>query len=564
MSGSIQRLVATPLHAVAESNIGLAHMSFDFSLFKCEAPAELVPLGQQLSKARRESAEEGSFHILARRLGLLFENVLPDVPALLEAYGTRASEIVQQITQTEDKPSDICDGFFGTHLGIDSTTIWASATSGKPAFRMHLLACMLARIWSPQEATSIWKDLVRQRQEIIKKQAQAAEIADSYWALSATAHEIDRSSLASWDASARAWLQVADQARTKQQIQVKLIINNLSIGIKSSDDMDHSSASKMKFYDNVLSNFSRALSTLNKLVLGEPQRITDAGILLGLASWHLYPDLVVLGPSTKDIYQKDPLVKTGGIVTISISDHGSNADGVYWSLPLASLRYYGTVQRKRSTMHDSKVSVAQFQAMLLGASLGADEAALKAARILHFLWGKYHNLYQTALDHEANKPAYSKHDLELLHTVDIIRDSGFTLRQLMKTLHLLFPLKDGIELLSTEDESERKTANQLMRYGSSYGTSWVGNTDISTDCFFGLTNLSTVLQSAKHPSFRVEILRDICAEYLLRDSDYVIRFMTSNNRWAYASVAMDGRLATHGGLKRKRDQFEAQDGEEIQ
>jgi hypothetical protein len=168
MSALIQSIVATPLHAVAETNIALAHLNFDFSLVKYEAPLELQPLGKQLSKARRESAEDGSFHILARRLGVLFDDVLPDVPALLEAYGYRASEIVQETTPKLDKTKDIVNGFFGAHLGIDSTTIWASATSGKSVLRIHLLTCILARIWSPQEATAIWAELVSQRQNIIK------------------------------------------------------------------------------------------------------------------------------------------------------------------------------------------------------------------------------------------------------------------------------------------------------------------------------------------------------------------------------------------------------------
>lgn len=123
----------------------------------------------------------------------------------------------QETTQTLATPRDV-DGFFGTHLGIDSTTIWASVTSGKSVLRIHLLACMLARIWSPQEATAIWAELVIQRQKVIKKQAQSAKISDNYLAQLAAAHEIDRSSLGSWDTSARSWLQVADQARRKEQV----------------------------------------------------------------------------------------------------------------------------------------------------------------------------------------------------------------------------------------------------------------------------------------------------------------------------------------------------------
>jgi hypothetical protein len=49
MSFSIQNILGTPLHAVAESNIAPAHVNLDFSLVKYEAPAELQLLGKQLS-----------------------------------------------------------------------------------------------------------------------------------------------------------------------------------------------------------------------------------------------------------------------------------------------------------------------------------------------------------------------------------------------------------------------------------------------------------------------------------------------------------------------------------
>ncbi|KAJ5627388.1 hypothetical protein N7528_004815 [Penicillium herquei] len=567
MSFPIQNIIATPLHAVAESNIALARWDCDFSLVKFEAPLELQPLGKQLSKSRRESAEGGSFHILARRLGVLFDDVLPDVPALLEAYGTRASDIVQETMQTLAEPRDIVDGFFGTHLGIDSTTIWASATSGKSVLRIHLLACMLARIWSPQEATAIWAELVGHRQKIIKKQAQSAEFADNYLAQLAAAHEIDRSSLASWDASARAWLQVADQARRKKQVQVQLIVNNLSVAVKSHTESGaHSFISKTNPYDSVLLNLSRALTTLDKLVKGEPQRITDGGILLGLVSWHLYPDLVILGSSTKEIHQQDSLVKMGGVVTISISAQVTHGDGVYWSLPLASLRYYGTVQRERSTMRDSRISVAQLSALLLGASLGADDNAFTAAEIVQSLWKIYSNLYQTKMCQAAQKPFNLEPlgDLSRFNVVELVEDSRQSLRDLMKILHFLSPLKDGIDLLLSADESEKKMANHLMRYGSNSARSWIGNTDTnSASNLFGLTNLSSLFFMAKNPGVRVRILRLLCAKYQLNHSDHVIRFRTSDNLWAYTSIANECSEVAHGGKKRKWDEFEKQDIEHI-
>ncbi|KAJ5170054.1 uncharacterized protein N7500_002837 [Penicillium coprophilum] len=558
MSFSVQNIIGTPLHAVAESNIALAHLNFDFSLVKCEAPAELQLLGKQLSRSRRQSAEDGSFHILARRLGVLFDDVLPDVPVLLEAYGTRASQIVQEMTQKTEIPKVVVDGFFGSHLGIDSTTIWASATSGKSVLRMHLLACMLARIWSPQEATAIWADLVSHRQTAIKNKAQSGEIVDNYLARLAAAHEIDRASLGSWDASARAWLQVADQARPMQQIQINLIVNNLSVAVKSQSS-NHDSTSKARSYDSVIPNLNRALTTLDKLICGEPHQITDGGILLGLVSWHIYPDLVVLGPSTQEIKQKDILVKESGIVTISITPQARpRTDGVYWSLPLASLRYYGTVHRERSTMCDSRISVAQLQALILGASLGADDAAFTAAKILKSLWKLFSGLYEAKLSQIADQPLELSAELAGFEVVDLLKDDRQSLRVSMKLLQFLFPFQSGIDLLSAENENEKNTAMQLMRYGTNYGKSWIGNTGTSASSFFGLAKLSSLLCVIKNREARISVLRAQCKQYHLSSSDYVIRFRTENG-YVYTSIDVQSARTCHGGTKRKWDEYEDQD-----
>ena len=50
-------------------------------------------LRNALSSRRVENAEQGPLHRTARRLGALFESVLPSVKTLAEAYGRRASEI---------------------------------------------------------------------------------------------------------------------------------------------------------------------------------------------------------------------------------------------------------------------------------------------------------------------------------------------------------------------------------------------------------------------------------------------------------------------------------------
>lgn len=544
------------MHAVAETNFSIFHTNVDFSLQRVEAPQELHPLGKQLSKARRESAEEGSFHILARRLGVLFDGVLPDVPALIKAYGTRASEIVQKTTQTSKKPEGLADGFFGSHLGIDSTSIWASATSGKRVLRMHLLACMLACLWSPQEATAIWVELVSQRQKEIKAQSESGEIADmlTQFASAAAVHHIERSSLASWDASARAWLQVADQAMRAQQVQVQLIVDNLHVAVKSHSGVDRRSK---KSYDSVMHNIKQALEALDNLVKGVPQKIADGGIMLGLVSWHLYPDIVVLGSSTKEIHQQDPLVQTGGIVTMSIAPSTNGGKGVYWSLPLASLRSYGIVQRERSTMKDRKrMTQSEFQALIFGASFGVGETAIMIAEILQYLWKTYNDLYLDELNRFEATRKFTQYHTPLyeddMRRVDMYKINSTSFKDILKILQLIYPFQGGIELLLSPDEEKRKIANHLMRYGSNYGRSWIGLTDVYASVCLGLTELPTMIRMASHSTTRIKILRQMAAQDNLDQSNYVIRFKALDGSWAFTSVSSEENGLSRGS-KRKRD-----------
>ncbi|GIK05453.1 hypothetical protein Aspvir_009563 [Aspergillus viridinutans] len=561
MSASIQRIAAAAVHAVGEANLALAHVNFDFSLVKYEVPAELQPIRQSLSKARKQSAEEGSSHILARRLGVLFQDVLPEVPALLEAYGTRVTEIVQETTDTMDQPKGLAETFFGSHLGIDYTTIWASATSGRSVLRMHLLACMLARIWSPQEATAIWAELVSHRQMEIKQQAAMSGDIEGYTlAQAAASHEINRLSLSSWDASARAWLEVADRACVRQQDQIRLIVNNLSVAVKAAGNHNgRTSSSKENSSDSVIQNLSCALTALDKLIRGEPQRIIDGGVLLGLTSWHIYPDLVVLGSVTREIRQKDPLVQDGGIVTISIasrsdSDRSRSPNGVYWSLPLASLRYYGTVQRERSTMHDSRLTVAQLQALVLGASLDSPAHASIAGKIFKLLWAMFYSRYQVQLQ-ESRGDALPLSD----KFADAMKESVLGFKQNMKVLQLIYVFMDGIDLLSSEDEIQRKAALQLLKYGANYGKSWIGAEGNSPQSFFGLANLPSILHMVSSPEARVEILRRMCLEHSLDDAHHIIRLRTAEDGWIYVSVkATANRDIPRSGAKRKRSEYEGE------
>lgn len=106
--------------------------------------------------------------------------------------------------------------------------------------------------------------------------------------------DIPRSDLANWDASARAWLQSADQAKERQHEQMMLTLNNASIPINNGS----------KAYKSVMKAWITALKGMSNLVKGLPQRVQDGAALLGISSWHMYPDILFFSNTTVDVKTK--------------------------------------------------------------------------------------------------------------------------------------------------------------------------------------------------------------------------------------------------------------------
>src|SRR5436190_12845437 len=96
-----------------------------------------------------------------------------------------------------------------------------------------LLAC--SRYWNQSEATSIWVEIVAKRRAEIVIACENNELAHLA-ALSAARQELTRSQLANWDASARAWLQTADEAYKFQDHQLTLVINNVDLPVDQNLD----------------------------------------------------------------------------------------------------------------------------------------------------------------------------------------------------------------------------------------------------------------------------------------------------------------------------------------
>ena len=352
---AIGKIQAAWAAASIDTTVALANLNFDFSLIKVEAPVEFKELGAALSTKRRSAAEHGTSHMTARKLGSLFEQFLPPTPRLFRAYGLRASNIVQ--SQLVNPKGNKSYGPFAEHSGVDATSIWAAATSGSSALAVHLLACMLARIWSASEAIGIWEQILAARRKELLEFSESGAI--HLQSLAAAQLSLSREQLADWDASARAWLRAADTVEKFRQKQLILIVENLNIPVNR--DMD--------VYASVMHAWKMAMITMDKLVGGMGHSVQDGSVLLGLSSWHLYPDMIILGKVTAETKQGDSLIAPGGIVTIGLQGVDGHQDrGVYWSLPLAHVRFYGDPVKAEGsiTLDSSRVSIDQFLMVALG------------------------------------------------------------------------------------------------------------------------------------------------------------------------------------------------------
>ncbi|KAF2136900.1 uncharacterized protein K452DRAFT_236786 [Aplosporella prunicola CBS 121167] len=354
---SIGKLVNALVHGSQEATLALANINFDFSLVKLEAPAEFHGLGAALTQRRKAVAETGASHVTARKLGALFDSCLPSTPKLIQAYGNRVSEVAKDPRFGSEATA--AKGIFADYVGIDGTSIWAAATSGSTSIAVHLLACILARLWTTSEATSIWVELVQER----KKELGDLNSSEPLHLSTLTAAHIDisRDHLAEWDNSARAWLRAADEAKSLQQKQLTLIVENLTVPISSH---------KTGTYKSVLHVWKNALRLMENVLCGMPQAVEDGALLLGLACWHIYPDLNLHG--NLKVEQHDNLVPKGVFITVGLeTSPAQHVGGVIWSLPLAHYRYYGSPKSSTRTLCNDteRVSFEGFLQVALGAYL---------------------------------------------------------------------------------------------------------------------------------------------------------------------------------------------------
>ncbi|KXX81006.1 hypothetical protein MMYC01_205169 [Madurella mycetomatis] len=226
-----------------------------------QVPPEYAGLGSALTTRQRENAENGAAHRTARRLGALFESIIPHTPLLLATYGQRTSQIVAS-PGVNPSPNAKQHGPFADYVGADATSIWAAATSGSPSIAVHLLACMLARAFDdPAIATSVLAELVLERQREVQKMANSSLSAAQFAAINAASQQFLREELRQLDVNARAWLRCADAAMIREHTQLQPIVNNIKLPVLGGG---------ASLYSEVISLWKHAMAGFERFLGGEP------------------------------------------------------------------------------------------------------------------------------------------------------------------------------------------------------------------------------------------------------------------------------------------------------
>ncbi|KAL8821840.1 MAG: hypothetical protein Q9223_000198 [Gallowayella weberi] len=519
---SIGKLIPSIASGSLEVAPALANINFDFTLWKVTAPKEFEGVGSALSTCRRDDAESGMLHTIARKLGALFETRIPRTPGLIKAYGTRASEIAQALSLDERGRKNY--GVFASRAGPDVTSLWAAATSGTSAISIHLLACLLARIWDASEATSIWVEIVKRRKEEVVAKFDATDTAHLA-TLSAAQQDLPRAQIAEWDDSARAWLRVADGVKRKQQTQLMLILDSVQAPVNG----------KTNTYESVIEAWSNSLTQMEALVQGISQQARSGDILLALSSWHLFPDLTVVKPSMTHVRQNDPVLGTGAVLTIGLQAPIVQEKGVHWSLPLACLRHYGApVVASRDICSEvrSRLSLQELLQATLGSLLrGWGPAGVDTLRSLKWISSMYHLLLEGA------ELGYDKASML---TKDSAKHSWLAL------------LSEAAELYLLSDGVDRQHSNKLISLGRKHGKTFLGT---PAEPCFGLLAQGRFVSMMASEEEKIMLLRkvaqsiakEMAKDSITKETEIFIRYKhrLSDSKWVYEyATAIPGNYSS--------------------
>ena len=495
---SLGRITNSFFSGTNDNTLALANLNVDFALVKFEAPKEFTGLGTALSTTRRKNAEDGPLHKTLRKLGCLFEQILPSTPKLIEAYGLRTSEIIQ--TPGISPNGSRSHGPFEQFVGADGASIWAAATSGPAALSVNLLACMLARQFDDSKiCVAILVELVAERQREILEQTKNNHIV-SMPSMMAAQQDITREELAAFDASARSWLSSADEAKISCQKKLMLMLRNVNTTIGGGSST----------YVKVLEAWTQAMVGFEDLLKGVPQQVSSGAVLRALSAWHLYPDLIVLAEKTINVKFADPLLPRQGVVTIGLQLKGKEPDkGIQWSLTLSHLRFYGDPVTVQADGNDSRVNMRELHMIAFGSLLGiwnvSADGVEDAALWFQAIW----IILQNAEPEE------------------VITSSLPWFRILVETAN---------EFLDSQGD-DRETSRLLVNYGRRRGKLFLTKPSEKFAPFFGLDHPHMRAYVECNTEYGTQHFREVAKTLNLEDHEAYIMYLENCEDGEYCEIA---------------------------
>lgn len=392
---------------------------------------------------------------------------------------------------------------------------------------------MLGRLWTASEATSIWVELVKERRKQIEVKWNDEEPLPFSTVAAAAQSDISRASLAEWDASVRAWLRTADRFNKQRQDKLMDLLDKVNLPI------NHDTV-----YSSVMAAWKSAVETMENIIKGMPQAVNDGSCLLALSAWHLYPDITVGESDTLPLQFSDPLIQSGGFLTLGlVRPRNGDAHGVFWSLSLAHLNFYGRpVPRKARFDTDSrKISFGQFTQAVYGALLAhwglQGPLAEHPSRV-------FVAMRKTIERQCSTSPFNTSYDKDSLKGP---RDpsSALTILSKIAAAHLDAQHFPG------------DIIHKLMALGGRRSSKFIPSTGLRP--FLGLGEVEQLLSKLKGPMERVALLRRMACSCSYDPDAYIIRYFDKFNQsvpsgepvhCGFASAqprrSLDGMTSVHG------------------
>lgn len=279
------------------------------------------------------------------------------------------------------------------------------------------------------------------------------------------------------------------------------------------------------------------LGVMEKMITGVSHSIPDGAVILGLASWHLYPDMYVLTAGQNRINMQDPLFRHGGVITLGISSDNHDGDGgVSWSLPLSYLRYYGDPVMSTRTVGESssRLTFQEVFVVVLGCVLSS--------------WGKY--------GQDIRKSA------QFILNLEEVVVKGRSEKGPYRRTWLNY-LAEAAEAYLSASGIEQQHLHSLICRGRRRYRNFLAQPDHHRGAFFDMNNINTFLLLIPEMEAKISALRHIAQRLSASDPEsLIIRYRVSRKPhfldfvndhlesvWEFATTLRSGP----DRRKRKRD-----------